>query len=406
MAAVPTWIVAIGVILVLQTTSAYLSRLVPIVAPAFMGEFGWDASLVGYLTAANIVGALFILTIGIGAIRQLGGVLALLVTLLIGAASLLLLVAPSVALALLASFLMGFSNGTANPSGSEVLQRYTPQAHRNFVFSIKQAGVPLGGVVAGLTIPPLVDAFGWRTALVVAAAGAAVATLLMWPFQPRIDPPRQPMVAATLISFRLSSVIVPLRSLRRAPGLVRIAWVGAIMAIAQSVWFTFTATYLVLGLGLSLGVAGLIFAVMQASGAIGRVMMGFVADRVASSTTTLTIAATGSGLFTILFGFTSASWPVWALLLLAAAAGMVVAGWNGVQIAEVAHRSPPELVAETAAGSVIMVFLSNMFGPVAFAAAVYLTGRYDIALWGAGACSLLCLPLLIGIDRKEGPPTA
>jgi MFS family permease len=395
----PTWIVAIGVILVLQTTSAYLSRLVPIAAPAFMTEFGWDGSVVGYLAAANIVGALFILTVGIGAIRQLGGVLALLVMLLIGAASLPLLLVPSVALALLASFLMGFSNGTANPSGSEVLQRYTPQAHRNFVFSIKQAGVPLGGVVAGLTIPPLVAAFGWRTALVVAAAGAAAATLLMWPFQPRIDPPRRPMMPATLFSFRLSSLTVPLRSLRRAPGLVRIAWVGAILAIAQSCWFTFTAIYLVVGLGLSLGAAGLVFAVMQASGAIGRIMMGFVADRLASSTTTLAIAATGSAIFTILFGMTSAAWPLWALVLLAAAAGLVVAGWNGVQIAEVARRAPPELVAETAAGSVIMVFLSNMLGPVAFAAIVAWTGRYDIALWSAGACSLLCLPLLWGIDR-------
>jgi MFS family permease len=402
----PTWIVAIGVILILQTTSAYLSRLVPIVSPAFMAEFGWDESWVGYLTAANIVGALFILTIGIGAIRRLGGVLALLVTLLIGAAALLLLHVPSVALALFAAFLMGFSNGTANPSGSEVLQRFTPQAHRNFVFSIKQAGVPLGGVVAGLTIPPLVDAFGWRTALVVAALGAAAATLLMWPFQPRIDAPRKPAMAVSLVSFRLSNLTVPLRSLTRAPGLVRIAWVGAILAIAQACWFTFTATYLVVGLGLSLGVAGLVFAVMQASGAIGRIMMGFIADRVASSTTTLAIAAVGSAASTIMLGLTGASWPLWSLVLLAAIAGMFVAGWNGVQIAEVARRSPPELVAETAAGSVIMVFLSNMLGPVAFAAVVASTGRYDLALYGAGACSLLCLPLLIGIDRKAGPPAA
>ena len=51
-------------------------------------------------------------------------------------------------MALLASVLIGLSNGTANPAGSEVLQRFTPPAHRNFVFSIKQAGVPLGGVIA------------------------------------------------------------------------------------------------------------------------------------------------------------------------------------------------------------------------------------------------------------------
>ena len=125
-----------------------------------------------------------------GLILRIGGVRALQICLLIGAASLLLLHVPSLALAVLASALIGLSNGAANPAGSEVLQRFTPPARRNFVFSIKQAGVPLGGVVAGLAIPPLIEALGWRTALLLAAAAAAVVTLAMWPFQPRIDAPR------------------------------------------------------------------------------------------------------------------------------------------------------------------------------------------------------------------------
>ena len=71
------WIVAVAVILVLQTVSAYLSRLVPIASPAFMAEFGWDESWIGYLTAANIVGALFVLFALIGLIQRMGSVLAL-----------------------------------------------------------------------------------------------------------------------------------------------------------------------------------------------------------------------------------------------------------------------------------------------------------------------------------------
>lgn len=399
--AVPLWIVAIGVILVLQTTSAFLSRLVPIVSPAFMSEFGWDGSWVGYLSAANIVGALFILTVGMGTIRRLGGVLALQVTLLIGAASLLLLHVPSVALALLCGFLIGFSNGTANPSGSEVLQRFTPPAHRNFVFSIKQAGVPLGGVFAGLLMPPLVEWAGWRTALVVACAGAAAATVLMWPFQPRIDPPRDPSASGRLLSLRLSDFVAPLRSLSRGRGLARIAWVGQVLAISQACWFTFTVTYLVVAVDLSLAMAGLIFAIMQASGALGRMVMGWIADRVLSSTSTLMICALGSAASTVLLGFVTDATPGWSLALLAAVAGALVSGWNGVQIAEVARRSPPGMVAETAAGSVILVFMSNMVAPAAFAVFVAFTGRYDHAFMLAGLCSLICVPLLIGIDRGQ-----
>ena len=85
--ALPAWFFVIAVILVLQTVSATLGRLVPVAGPAFTAEFGWDESWVGYLTAANIVGALFALTAGIGIMRRMGGVRALQWSLLIGAAA-------------------------------------------------------------------------------------------------------------------------------------------------------------------------------------------------------------------------------------------------------------------------------------------------------------------------------
>jgi MFS family permease len=398
----PTWIVAITVIVVLQTTSAYLGRLIPIAAPEFTREFGWDESWVGYLSAANVIGALFILTAGIGTIKRMGGVLALQTGLVIGAASLLLYLVPSLMIALIASIIIGLNNGAANPAGSEVLQRFTPAAHRNFVFSIKQAGVPLGGVVAGLTIPPLVNSLGWRMALVVAAVGSIAAIALTVPFRSRIDPPRDQRLGARLVSFRLSDIVLPLRSLSHAPTLWRISWVGCLLAIAQACWVTFAVTYLVVVLGLSLSLAGLVFAVMQATSVAGRMVLGWVADHVASSTATLAIAAIASALSTIAFGLASPGWPVWAFVLLAAVAGFSVSGWNGVQIAEVARRAPPEFVGETAAGAVILVFMSNMLAPVAFAAFVALTNRYDYAFFAAGAFSLVCLPLLYGIDRAAG----
>ncbi len=396
----PAWTLAIAVILILQTTSAYLTRIVPIVSPAFMEEFGWNGSWIGYLTAANTVGALFVLMIGTALIRRVGAVRALQVSLLIGAASIVLFYFPSFAVALFASFLIGLSNGTATPAGSEVLQRFTPEANRNFVFSIKQAGVPLGGVVAGLTLPPLVDALGWQMALVVAAAAAIGATCVMWPFCARIDGPR---IWASAFKFDgLSSIrdlAFPVRSLSQAPGLLRISLVGALLAVSQACWFTFSVTYLVVELGMSLSVAGLVFAVMQATSVVGRVLMGWITDRLGSPPATLAFAAVASAATTALLGLSTPAWPVWSLVLLAAVAGVAVASWNGVQIAEVARRSPPGLVGETASGSVILVFISHMVAPAAFAAFVAATNRFDYALLAAAGCSLLCLPLLKGIDR-------
>jgi MFS family permease len=395
----PTWIVAIAVVVVLQTVSAGLGRLVPVAAPAFTAEFGWDKSWVGYLSAASIVGALFVLTAGIGLMHRLGGVRALQLSLLVGASSLLLYLVPSIALALLASACVGLGSGTANPAGSEVLQRFTPRAHRNLVFSIKQAGVPLGGVLGGLLLPPLIETMGWRLAAVVVAAVCIAVILLTWPFQHRIDLPPEQRVQRRLISFRLTDILVPLRSLSHGDRLWRASWVGALLAIAQAGWVTFMVTYLVAIVGQPLRTAGLIFAIMQASSMFGRICLGWIADR-ASGSSTLMIAAAGSAVTTILLGLSTSAWPLWGFVLLAAVAGIAVSGWNGVQIAEVARRSPPELIGETAAGSVILIFTTNMLTPIAFAAFVAVTGRYDLAFLISGAFSLLCLPLLWRIDRK------
>lgn len=401
----PTWIVALAVVLVLQTVSATMGRLVPVAAPAFTSEFGWDQAWVGYLSSAGIVGALVTLTAGIGAIHRFGAVRALQWSLLIGAAGLLLYLVPSIALALLASAAVGLSTGTSNPAGSEVLQRFTPKAHRNLVFSIKQAGVPLGGIIGGLAIPPLIEAVGWRAAAVVLAVGCALAILATWPFQARIDLPAEQRERRALMSFRLTDILVPLHSLGRGERLWRASWVGCMMAIPQAGWIVFLVTYLVVGAGQSLSTAGFVFAVMQTSSMFGRVILGWLADRV-SGPTTLMMAATGSAISTILLGLSTSAWPLWAFLLLGAFAGIAVSGWNGVQIAEVARRSPPELIGETAAGAVILIFTSNLVTPVAFAAFVAFTGRYDLAFLMSAAFAIVCLPLLYRIDRtaeKPGP---
>lgn len=396
-----SWIPVIVVILVLQTVSAVLGRLVPVAGPAFTVEFGWSESWVGYLSAVNIVGALLALTVGIGIQRRLGGVRTLQWSLLIGSATLALYLIPSIGLALIASACVGLSSGTANPAGSEVLTRLTPREHRNLVFSIKQAGVPLGGMLGGLAIPPLIEAMGWRLGAVVVAGVCLAATLLTWPFQRKIDlPPDQRVQPA---GFRLTDIMVPLRSLSHGDRLWRASWVGGLLAIPQAAWITFVVTYLVIVLGQSLSLAGLVFAVMQLTSMLGRVFLGWVADHVMSGTTTLSIASVCSAVCTILLGLSTSAWPIWAFVVLAAFAGISVSAWNGVQIAEVARRSPPELIGETSAGAVIFIFMTNMLTPVSFAAFVAVTGRYDIAFMASGVCVLGCVPLLWGIDRKPQP---
>jgi len=156
--------------------------------------------------------------------------------------------------------------------------------------------------------------------------------------------------------------------------------------------------YLVDRLDFSLGRAGLVFSIMQAGGVVGRIALGWLADHLNSTTATLAIAAIVSSATTVTLGYITDAWPFWSIAVLALIAGGSAASWNGVQMAEVARRSPAGMVAETAAGAGMLVNLSNMVTPTLFAAYVAATGRYDHAFAFAGAC---CLLVVIFLPRDE-----
>ena len=399
------WVMPVVAIFTLQTVSAFLSRLIPIVTTAMSEEFGWSGSSIGYLTASNALGGLMILVVGSSMLRQIGGTRSLQLALVLGTASMALFYYPSMAVALVACFAMGMSNGAANPAGSEVLQRFSPPEMRNLMFSVKQAGVPLGGMIAGLCIPVVIVLIGWRLALLVCAVIVLVPTVLTWRLSEILDvrgsaKRRRTSLVPTLHSLRMLSV--PLASLGNNRGLLKMSIVGSLFAVSQSCWFAFTVVYLVDRLGFSLSLAGAIFAVMQVGGVVGRIALGWLSDRLGSATGSLSIAALFSAGTTILLGFTTPQWPLWSLMLLALVAGCSAASWNGVQIAEVARRSPAHQISETAAGASILVSLVNIVAPAAFAATVAISGRYDIAFFCAGACSLLVL-FFLPRDRRTSP---
>jgi MFS family permease len=390
-------------IFILQTISSFLNRLIPIIAPAISAEFGWSGSSIGYLTASSSLGGLALLVAGSAILKQVGGMRTLQLTLLLGTASMAFFLYPSVGIALAVCFMMGLCNGAANPAGSEVLQRFSPPGIRNLIFSVKQAGVPLGGVIAGLFVPLVVTTAGWRLALAVCALLVLLPIALTWRLGASLDvtPAKTGRALPWPTLHSLRTLSVPLASLMRKPGLLRISIVGSLFAVSQSCWFTFTVIYLVDELGYSLGLAGMVFAVMQAGGVIGRVVLGWLSDYLHSATATLSITAIFSAATTALLGLTSPHWPLWAIIVLAFVAGGSAASWNGVQMAEVARRSSPRLITETAAGSSILVNLTNILAPTAFAAFIAVGGRYDHAFFCLGACTLLVL-VVLPRDRSEG----
>src|SRR5262245_10927625 len=172
----PAWFGALAATLTAQTAASFLSRLIPTLAPVLILEAGFTPTFIGALTANVAFGSMLFLLAGYPLVRRAGPVRALQLGLLLGIAGTGLLAAPSWLGAILASLLIGLGYGPSTPAGSEILQHHAPARHRTLVFSIKQAGVPLGGVAAGLLLPPLAVAADWRWTIVVSIALVLIAT--------------------------------------------------------------------------------------------------------------------------------------------------------------------------------------------------------------------------------------
>ena len=101
---------------------------------------------------------------------------------LVAAAGTALLALPVPVVLALGSLLIGFGYAPSTPAGSDVLQRFAPKRHRALVFSIKQAGVPFGGVLAAVILPPLA-LIDWRFAILAGIALTLAVTAAIQPMR-------------------------------------------------------------------------------------------------------------------------------------------------------------------------------------------------------------------------------
>ena len=69
----------------------------------------------------------------------------------------------------------GLFLATATPAGGKLVFGSFPDHRRGLAMGIRQAGVPIGGLVAAATLPFVAQAFGWRIGFVLAGSSRSPA---------------------------------------------------------------------------------------------------------------------------------------------------------------------------------------------------------------------------------------
>jgi predicted MFS family arabinose efflux permease len=224
-------------------------------------------------------------------------------------------------------------------------------------------------------IAPAVTIYaGWRWAVVLSALLLFAVVLLMQSGRRSWDDDRDrnaPVVTPNPLAGAFA--IWQQRELR----LITIA--GSCFSWAQFCAATFAVVACVETLGMNLVVAGTVLTVVQIASASGRVLIGWITDRVGDTARVLSWNAGILTLFT-LGGFAiHDGTPLLLVYLLFAVLGATSGCWPGAILAEVGRLAPQGQVSLAISGSLVITNVGKFIGPIIFANVYALTRSYGIA---------------------------
>jgi len=380
---VPAYLWPLLATLGLQTVATMAAYSIPAAAPAVARDLGVDGALTGFFISivygVGIVSAM----LSPGFIHRYGAVR---VGQIVAVATLVMLLVASsdgVAGIALGAVLLGLAYGATAPVSTHLLVPRTPPSAVNLVLSIRQIGVPLGGVLGGLVVPPIVLIAGWRPALLLQVVPVLLLLLLLQLPRAAWDADRDPKRPALR-----GSALKPLELLRESAALRRLSIACFVYSGIQLCFVAFMTVHLTAAAGLDLIHAGRALAAYQLSGVITRPIWGWLADHVLAARWLLVLqglvmagAAAAAGQFGV-------GWPYAAVLLICTVAGATASGYTGIAYAEYARLGGTRRTEATGLGSSVM-FSGSMLLPSLFGLAVGGLGAYAWAYAGVGVLAAL-----------------
>ena len=398
---IPLWALALSTTLGMQVVVSFLDQSLPIIAPLLTASAGLAPERIGNISSLSALGVILFLVFGGPILARLGPVRMLQVGALTAVSGLAIAATGWWPLLAIAAFMMGLGYGPSPPAGNRILAATVPARHRSLIFSIKQAGAPLGGALAGLVLAPAAAAWGWPAALAISVSVGVLAAAAIAPTARRLNVEREPDRPIRLSAlFNPRSVAAPFLLLKERSALLTVTGLAFSFAAVQGSLFSFSVTYLTLDRHMPLAQAGLAYAAMQFSGVFARVLLGWLADRTGRPSLNLTVQAFLAAAILVGYGFLPEQVPLMTAALVCGATGFFAASWNGIYMAEVVRLSPAKLIAETTSSSTVMVFLGYMAGPTVFSLLVSWSGSYRLSfLVIAGQLALMAAVQLALVSR-------
>lgn len=365
--------------------------MLPVIAPSIMNSLERPAEDFGWLSGAVGLGSVWFYTVSNTVTPVLGPLGSLRLGLVVTIAGVALLYSGIWPLMLVGGTLFGFGYGTTTPASSQILADFTPRSSWGMLFSLRQAGVPAGGILAGAFAMLTLATYGWRTTL-LASILLVVALLLLLTRAPARYNSSRPLVSFSPRAFLSpANFLRPIAVARELPGLASLVAAGCGFAMVHGAVTTFFVLYLVETQQMSSKEAASLFIVLQSTAILGRVVFGALADRVGSPLPVLRVLAPLSAASAFLLAAFTPEWPNTAYIASAFVIGLTVGTWNGLYLAEIARLAPVEKISSATAAAAVFGFATYTVTPPLVASLAWQWG------WPAAFHVVACAAVTSGI---------
>ncbi len=301
---------------------------------------------------------------------------------------------PNVIIGYAVIFIAGLGYVFVPQTTTMALVHWFPPNERATAVSIKQSGLTVGTAIGAVLIPSLALLAGWRSAAAYLGIGVVALVVLSWAIY------RERVTAAPVMR------VPALNTFRETicnRALLRLGLVGAIYLALQMGAISYLVLQLVEVRGMSVVLAGTFLMATNIGGAVGRILFGFLSDRVFGGKRGHVLALAGviSGATAILLSATIATTSLPLLYLAVIVFGFTGLGWNGVLLAFASEVSGKSSAATGLGWALTILNVGGIAGPPLFGYIVDRTASYSPAWLLFGIAVILAALWIWGIKGQE-----
>lgn len=376
-----------------QSTIALISQGIGTLAPFWVIGLGLSKTQVGFIGGAVNIGMMLTALLAGRAVDMWGEKKVLVVGgITTGGAVLLASFSYSFPTLIASLMFTGLWAATSTPAGSKAIMTWFPFSQRAMALGIRQTGVPLGGLVAALIIPPIAIEYGWQMAMVTMSAVAVLGAVVC-----QVTYRDHPLEVARPLVKKESQWTHLLRN----KNIWLVGLTGMTFVAAQFTIVTYLVLYLHDKTGQSFALASRFLALVQFGGMAGRVFWGYVSDTFFQGKRKPVLGLIGiiaAGMALVML-FLSQTTPFWIVGLATWIFGFTAVGWNGIYITMLS-----EMVGKDQAGTAVgmgltLLQVGVLIFPPTFGLLVDHSGSYETS-W-IGLSILMGLGVLILLLVKE-----